>query len=134
MILFRANDEQIRLALVAVMCLSAASLQLEFTSRRTVPKRLLAALLAGALLAFTLLTASGSLHQALHHNGAADGSSCLVCLFAKGQIDLPQGLPVFAVGVFLLIGVLMIVRIAFPLNFASLLPPGRAPPHFASVS
>jgi hypothetical protein len=128
------RDEQIRLALVAVVCLSAISLQLEFTTRRPALKGLLAGLLAGALLVFTLLTASGPLHQALHHGGAAGGSACAICLFAKGQVDLPDVSPVFAVGVFLLVGGLMVSRTTVPFNFISLLPPGRAPPRLASAS
>jgi hypothetical protein len=123
-----------RLAPAADACFSSDSLQQKFTARRKALMEVFAGLLAGTMLVFTLLTASGHLHHALHHDGAAGGSACAICLFAKGQVDLPDASPVFAVGVFLLIGGLIVARTSFALDVISLLPPGRAPPHFVPVS
>ena len=93
-----------------------------------------AGLLAGMMLVFSLLTASGHLHHALHHEGAVGGTHCAICLFTKGQVDLPDAAPVFAVGVFLLTVGLILARTTFASAVIALLPPGRAPPRFASVS
>ena len=93
-----------------------------------------AGLLAATMLVFSLLTASGSLHHALHQDGAAGGSPCAVCLFAKGQVDLPDGSPIFVAGIFLLIGGLIVAYTAFAPTVISLLPPGRAPPRRSSAS
>ncbi len=95
--------------------------------------RVFAGLLAGMMLVFTLLTASGHLHHEFHE-GAAGGTHCAICLFTKGQVDLPEATPVFVVGVFLPMGGLILIRTAFASDVISLLPPGRAPPRLASVS
>lgn len=111
-----------------------ANLQQKFTIRRKALMGVFAGLLAATMLVFTLLTASGHLHHPLHQDGAAGGSACALCLFVKGQVDLPDAAPVFAVGVFLEIGGLIVTRTFFAPNVISLLPPGRAPPRLLVVS
>jgi hypothetical protein len=46
----------------------------------------------GALLLLDLLAANIKVHQALHNRGSANSSTCVLCLFAKGNIELPEGL------------------------------------------
>ena len=123
-----------RLAPAADACLSNVTLQQKFTIRRQVWMGVFAGSLAGAMLVFALLSASGHLHHALHHDGAAGGSACVICSFTKGQVELTDAAPVFALGVFVPIGGLIIARTAFPPDVFSFLPPGRAPPRLVSVS
>ena len=53
----------------------------------------LAGLLAGAFLVFGLLATDGPFHQAFHSAGKTASSNCLLCLFAKGQVDLAESVP-----------------------------------------
>ena len=61
---------------------------------RLVAARALAGLLAATLFVFELLATSGRFHQALHCDGKPASSTCLICLFAKGHLDVPPALPV----------------------------------------
>ena len=61
--------------------------------------RTVAGVLVGALLLFELLAANSGFHQALHHGAQAASSSCVLCLFAKGQVDLPESAPVVTASV-----------------------------------
>ncbi len=53
----------------------------------------LACVLAGVLLLCEVLTADGSLHQAFHSGEKAASNNCILCLFAKGQVDKPESEP-----------------------------------------
>jgi hypothetical protein len=66
-----------------------------FTVKRFVAAtRVLAGLLAGAVLLFELLAANGAFHEAWHHDGKATANPCVLCLFAKGQVDSPESTPI----------------------------------------
>jgi hypothetical protein len=56
----------------------------------------LAGVLAGALVLLELLAADGGFHQALLHGGKSAPANCVLCLLAKGQVDLPQSAPAVA--------------------------------------
>lgn len=56
--------------------------------------RVLAGVLAATMLVLELLAADGSFHQSLHQNGEAAAHSCVLCLFAQGQVDASEPLPV----------------------------------------
>ena len=58
--------------------------------------RVLACVLAGALLLFEVLAANGQFHQSLHHEGKAASNTCILCLFAKGQVDSSDVAPIFS--------------------------------------
>jgi len=45
-------------------------------------------------LLFGLLATNGRFHQALHPSGKEASNSCALCLFANGQVDLPQAVPI----------------------------------------
>lgn len=60
-----------------------------------VAARRLAGVLGGALLAFALLAANSELHHAWHHGGNPSSNSCALCLFAKGQVEMPDSTMVF---------------------------------------
>jgi hypothetical protein len=63
--------------------------------RFIVAARHLACVLIGALLLLEALAASGQFHQSLHHEGKAASNTCILCLFAKGQVDTADTAPVF---------------------------------------
>jgi hypothetical protein len=50
-------------------------------------KPALAGVLAVFVLFFSTLAASSSLHQLVHHDAGAPNHSCVITLFATGQID-----------------------------------------------
>lgn len=102
-------------------------MQREQQSPKRVAKSFVAGLLAVLLLAFGVLAASGSLHHSLHHD-SADASSCVICLLAQGQIDIPETSPVVATTVFHPLCGLLAASAGVPWSFDFLLPPGRAPP------
>ena len=95
--------------------------------------RSLVGVLAAAILLCELLAANSGFHQALHRSGKAASDSCVLCLFAKGQVDLPQSV----------LTVPESVRSSFDLtprmesvalpDFTYLVSPSRAPPAFASL-
>ena len=91
-------------------------------------------LLAGAVLLFTLLSANGGFHDALHHTGKAAANSCVLCLFAKGQVDQPQTAPVLAG--FVPAGFILTLRAESTVlvDFSYLSSPSRAPPALAPFS
>ncbi len=97
-------------------------------SRLITAAGMLTGVLTGALLVFELLAANSGLHQVLHQEGKPASDGCVLCLFAKGQVDLPEPVPVAVV----------ILRCVFPqvlareshavVDFAYLVSPSRAPP------
>jgi hypothetical protein len=76
-------------------CVFLASRVLPDRVKRLVATRALAGLMAGALFVFTLLATSGQFHLAFHCDGKPASSSCIICLFAKGQLDVAPAVPIF---------------------------------------
>ena len=103
-------------------------MQREQKSPKCVAKPFLAGLLAVLLFAFGFVAASGSLHHSLHHDGAADVNSCVICLLAQGHVDLPDASTVLVTAVFYPLCGLLAASAGVPWSFDFLLPPGRAPP------
>jgi hypothetical protein len=100
---------------------------------RFVAARILGVVLAGALLVFELLASSSGFHQALHHSGKAASSSCVLCVFAKGQLDLPQSVPVVTASIQSSLALApRMDSIAFR-DFPYLTCPSRAPPALPSL-
>ncbi len=58
--------------------------------------RVLAGVMAAALFLVGLVAADRTLHESFHHNGKAAANSCILCLFAKGQVDSPEPVNVIA--------------------------------------
>ena len=50
----------------------------------------MAGVIAGLLLFAGLLAANGAFHEELHRSDKGVSNSCVLCLFAKGQIDMPE--------------------------------------------
>jgi hypothetical protein len=90
----------------------------------------LAGLLAGALLFVEILGANGGFHQSLHANGKAAPSSCLLCLFAKAQVDLPQSAPVITAVIQSSFETAPLGESIVLVDFTYLAAPCRAPPAF----
>jgi len=97
-------------------------------------RQALAAWLALALLALGFLAASGPLHHAWQHHDTSHGGGCAICLFAKGQVDVADVLPVLGPAVFVFLCGLLSQSASAPGRIDLLLPPGRAPPCPASIS
>ncbi len=55
--------------------------------------RVLAGVIAGLLFLVGLLVANGVFHEELHRSNKGASNSCVLCLLAKGQLDLPESLP-----------------------------------------
>jgi len=94
--------------------------------------RVLACVLAGALLIFELLAANSEFHQALHHGGKAASNTCVVCLFAKGHADSPGLTPVFTRPVAILLSPALRSELEFLPWFDFVVSDGRAPPFNSS--
>lgn len=94
--------------------------------------RALAGLLAGALLIFDLLAANSGFHQALHQQDKAGSTNCVLCLLAKGQVDLPQSVPAAASPVWSSFALVPLAEPTAMVDFTYLIAPSRAPPAFAS--
>jgi hypothetical protein len=97
-------------------------------------KPALAGLLAVLVLAFGFLAAHGPLHRSLHNDGTAGASLCVLCLFAQGQVDSTDIAPALVLCVFILLSGVLAACAGVPWSVDLLLPPGRAPPCFSSVS
>ena len=94
-------------------------------------KPALAGLLAVLLLIATFLAVSGALHQSLHHDASGSHHICLICSFAKGQVNAADVAPVAAL---LVLCSLFSYRASIPSPlpvFDYRLSPSRAPPAFA---
>ena len=96
-----------------------------------VAARGLASVLAGALLLCEVLTADGSFHQALHSGGKAASNNCILCLFAKGQVDLPETAPRITAFVWSTFDSPMRMESIALVDFRYLISPSRAPPAFS---
>ncbi len=96
--------------------------------------RALGALLTLLLLVLELLAADGRFHQALHQNGKADANSCVLCLFAKGVVDLPPCAVAVSPAVPPPFEVAPRINSAVVLDFRYLVSPSRAPPASFSLS
>lgn len=107
--------------------------QVRLNWRISVTKRSLAALLGLLLLGLSFGAADGPLHRALHKQGQ-DGSTCAICLFVKGMVDLPDSLLPVVLVFACLFFLLPALKASIPLSTEFLLPPERAPPRFSSVS
>ena len=92
------------------------------------PKAALVGLLMLLLLVATTLSVSHALHQSLHQDGAASGHFCVVCSFAKGQVNAAAVALVSAALVFCFFWAVCLVNtFAFP-GFDYRSSPSRAPP------
>jgi hypothetical protein len=90
-------------------------------------------LLASLVLFLSLAGASTALHQIIHPDATAPGHSCVITLFAEGQVDAASAVPVLAVFI------LVFARVTL-LPDTFLLPSAdyrysasRAPPAFAAL-
>jgi len=93
----------------------------------------LAGVLAGALLLLGLLAVNNGFHQALHHSGKAAPDNCVLCLFAKGQVDLPQSVAIVPASVQSSFDLPPRMESIASVDFTYLASPSRAPPFlFAS--
>ncbi len=81
-----------------------------------------------ALLLLGLLAANGGFHEALHHDGKAASDNCVLCLFAKGQVDAPQSVPVVAASVESSFDLPPRIEAGVLADFTYLTSPSRAPP------
>jgi hypothetical protein len=93
--------------------------------------RALGGLLAVALLFCELLAANGRFHQAMH-GGKASSNSCLLCLFAKSQVDSPRSAPIVAAPVLPSFESSPPMESIAVVDFTYLSSPSRAPPVFVS--
>jgi len=89
--------------------------------------RALGGLLAIALLVCELLAGNSPFHQALH-SGKAASNSCLLCLFAKGQIDSPRSVPLVTAPVRSSFDSSPRMETVAVVDFRYLASPSRAPP------
>ncbi len=95
--------------------------------RFVVAARVFACVLAAAVVLLELLAADGAFHNALHHDGQAS-NQCVLCLFAKGQMDSPDTAPVFTE--FVRVSFQSAPQVTFhaPADVTYLISLGRAPP------
>ncbi len=96
--------------------------------------RALGALLTLVLLVLELLAADSRFHQAFHQNGKADANSCVLCLFAKGDVDLPPCAVGDIPAVQSPFEAAPRINSAVVLNFRYLVSRSRAPPDCTSLS
>ncbi len=97
-------------------------------NRFAAAKRGLAVALAVGLLLVDVLAANVGFHQSLHHNGVATSNTCVFCLFAKGQVDLPQAAPVVVTSVPTALAPTPIIHSIVPVDVTYLVFSSRAPP------
>ncbi len=95
---------------------------------------MLSGALAGALLLLTVLAANGKFHQALHLKGKSASDNCVLCLFAKGQVDLPQSIAEAPATVAPLVTMRLRLESIVLVDFTYLSSPSRAPPALDSSS
>jgi len=90
--------------------------------------RLLAGVLVGLMLVFELLAADGKFHQTFHHGGNAATNSCVLCLFAKGQVDSPPLAPSAPACVWSVFHRSLRMEFSAPSDSLYLISASRAPP------
>jgi hypothetical protein len=95
--------------------------------------RVLACVLAGALLLFEVLAANGEFHRSFHNEGKAASNACLLCLFAKGQVDSCDIGPILAAPVRISLTRVLLTEPALFVDFSYLSSPSRAPPAFSAL-
>lgn len=98
--------------------------------------RVFASFLALWLFLLAGISASNTLHVAVHDSHPSDGDQdhhegCALCLFAHGSLDSVDVAPPGTVGVAPVIVPYRAVALVRPLFAAVLLPPGRGPPPLA---
>jgi hypothetical protein len=113
--------------------LLAASVQRTTHKRFRSVTRLLAGLLAATVLLFELLAADDATHRALYHGGNTGSNQCVLCLFAKGQIDSSESAPILAAVVVPAFFSTQCAKSIVLVDVTYLAPPGRAPPSFSSL-
>lgn len=101
-------------------------------NRYIVASRVLAGALAAALLVLELLASDQGFHQAFHHNGKPASNNCVLCLFAEGQVELPQSSPVTTTFVRAYFDPAPKTESITLVGFTYLASPSRAPPAPAS--
>ena len=91
----------------------------------------LAAFLAFSLLFLSSLAASPTLHRSLHADANAPGHTCVITLFAKGQINSVPLLPALAAFAVLFAGIVLLTE-TFTISQADYrFSSSRAPPRFS---
>ncbi len=92
-----------------------------------------ARIFAGAIVLLVFLAANSGLHQALHHSGNAAPDSCVLCLLAKGQVDLPDTTTAPNDSVRSVFDLAPRVESIVLVDFTYLTAPSRAPPALSSL-
>jgi hypothetical protein len=87
--------------------------------------------LAATVLLFELLAANSAVHKALYHAGNSGSSQCVVCLFAKGQVDSPESAPILTDFVVPAFSSVPPAKSIPKVDFTYLSFPSRAPPQFS---
>ena len=129
--LLRQIGSELSLAGTEVLCLIAG---IQVHRERTLSgfsrpaKPALAGLLALLLLISGTLSVSHTLHQSLHPDGAGDSHFCLVCLFAKGQVNAADVGLVSAAWAFSFFSAIRLASTSPLPGFDYRLSPSRAPP------
>ena len=80
---------------------------------------------------FELLAANNVFHQALHHGGKAAANTCVLCLFAKGQVDSSEPGPVSVQPFLIPLNPEPPMESIVVADFTYLSSPSRAPPAFS---
>ncbi len=95
--------------------------------------RFLAGVIAAIIFFAGLLAANGAFHEQLHHSDKGASNSCVLCLFAKGQVDLPESLPAETGFVQSAFAAAPVTVSQAPVGFTYLASLSRGPPASASL-
>lgn len=98
-----------------------------------VTRRVLAGVIAGMLFLVGLLAANGAFHEQLHHSDKGASNSCVLCLFAKGQVDLPESLPAETGFIQSAFAAALVTESRAPAEFTYLASLSRGPPASAPL-
>jgi hypothetical protein len=99
-------------------------------NRLVAAARILAGVMAGAVLLLEVLAADGGFHQALHSGGKAVPGGCVLCLLAAGQAEAPGFAPAVASPVWSSLAVCVRAPVV-GVDVTYLASPSRAPPVFS---